>query len=77
MRHTVTDLQAVEPESLPSLPDSIIVHVHSERDEMGFPRVDVTGPTREAVLEYVLAVWGDNDREWFDEYVVGRLHPVS
>lgn len=44
---------------------------------MGMPRVDVSGPTRESVIEYVRENWGDDDAEWFDRYIVQRVRMLA
>lgn len=72
-RHVVTDLQAVEPDALPEDDDDVFFVVEEERDGMGFPRVAVYGPTRDAVIEYVRKGWGDEDASWFQEHVVDRV----
>ena len=65
-------LQAVEPDALTTA-DGITVVVDDELDSMGFNRVSISGPTREAVVEYVRANWGDDDRDWFAEWVENRV----
>lgn len=78
MSFRVEDLQAVEPDALERR-DGIVVTVHPELDGMGFNTVDVEGPTRDAVVEYVRSQWGEEDPAWFAEYVVARVRtlPVS
>ncbi len=68
----VTSLQAVEPDALKPQ-DGIVVTEDEAADSMGFPRVNVYGPTRDAVIEYVRREWGDEDPDWFADYVVARL----
>lgn len=76
--YRVAYLQAVEPEFLPTPPEGVEVDVvEGHRDEMGFPRVDVTARTREAVLAYVREAWGDDDAEWFADYVEARVERVE
>lgn len=71
--YRVSDLQAVEPDALPER-EGIIVEVDPEPDSMGFPRVDVVGRTRDEVIAYVHWHWsGDDDPDWFREYVVDRV----
>jgi hypothetical protein len=65
-------LQAVEHEHLPTV-DGIRVEVEPGLDDMGFHRVSVFGPSREAVIDYVRENWGDDDEEWFVDYVVDRV----
>lgn len=73
----VDDLQAVEPEYLEPR-EGIAVVVADDLDSMGFPRVTVLGPTREAVIEYVHDQWsGDADPDWFQEWVVDRVEEVA
>jgi len=72
MTYTVDYLQAVEPEELESV-EGITVTVEPELDSMGFNRVSVEGDSREAVIDYVRSQWGDDDRDWFNEWVVGRI----
>lgn len=74
-RWQVEYLQCVELELLASVPGIRLELV--ENDWMGFARVDVIGPTREAVIEYVRAEWGDDDEAWFAEYVIGRVREVQ
>jgi hypothetical protein len=69
---SVAYLQAAEPDALPAA-EGILVEIVEDADEMGLPRVDVSGPSREAVLDYIRAHWGDEDADWFDEYVAGRI----
>ena len=71
-RFYVNDLQAVEPDELEPA-DGIEVVLDDELDGMGFNRVTVYGPTPEDVVEYVRREWGDEDPEWFEEYVVARV----
>jgi len=68
----VDDLQCCEPDGL-SYAEGIRVTFSQELDFMGFHRATVEGPSAEAVIEYVRANWGDDDREWFDKQVVGEL----
>lgn len=77
MRYFVRYLQAVEPEQLPEKPEGIAVDVVETHDEMGFPRVDVSGSSRESLLEYVRAGWGDDDADWFKEWVEDRVEEVE
>jgi hypothetical protein len=72
---TVDYLQAVEPDFL-GKPAGIVVTLDEELDSQGFNRVTVEGPTREAVIEYVRENWGDDDADWFQEYVVDRVREV-
>lgn len=73
MRFVVSYLQAVEPESLDAV-EGIYVRVVEECDDMGFPRVDVFGPTRDAVISYVREQWcAEEDPAWFESYVVARV----
>lgn len=69
----VDDIQAVEPDELPKPPKGVEVDVAEDLDSMGFPRVTVYGPTREAVIEYVREGWGDDDADWFQTYIVDRV----
>jgi hypothetical protein len=71
----VTDLQAVEPEALEASA-GIRVEVDEELDSMGFPRVSVFGETRDQVIAYVRDQWGDDDPQWFAEYVVARVEEI-
>lgn len=77
MRYIVRYLQAVEPEHLPEKPEGIEVNVVETHDEMGFPRVDVSGPSREVLIEYVRVGWGDDDADWFKEWVEDRVEVVK
>jgi hypothetical protein len=72
----VDDLQAVELDSLPVV-EGITIAVDPELDSMGFNRIAITGPTREAVTDYVREGWGDDDGDWFAEYVVARIVEVT
>lgn len=72
MPYLLTDLQACEPDELPRDGD-VVVHLHDETDDMGFPSVDLESPTETALLDYVREHWGDEDPDWFREYVVGRV----
>ena len=71
-RWIVDDLQSVEPESLEPRKYIELV-IDPEPDNHGFARVSVSGPTREAVVEYVRSQWGDEDSGWFAEYVEARV----
>lgn len=71
----VDDLQAVEPGALSPQP-GIKVSLHPEKDSMEFDRATVSGPTREAVVEYVRLHWGDEDADWFKEWVEDRVQRV-
>lgn len=72
----VDDLQSVEPDFLTPR-DGITVELAPGLDGMGFNRVAVYGPTREAVVEYVRSEWGDDDAAWFDEWVLHRVEEVT
>lgn len=75
----VDDLQTVEPDAFPKV-EGIEVVLDSEKDRYGFDRATVYGPTRTAVVEYVRLAWGDEDPEWFKEWVedrVGKVGPVE
>lgn len=74
--YRVDYLQTVEPDKLAPR-DGIAVDVETMRDDMGLPRVSVTGPTREAVIDYVRSEWGDEDGGWFADFVVGRIWEVA
>jgi hypothetical protein len=71
-------LQAVELDSLPSR-EGVVVEVDPDLDEYGFHRVDVVARDRDVLVEYVRENWGDDDRDWFREYVEGRISepPIS
>ena len=71
-RYFVDDLQAADLEGLPA-EDGVRVSVALGFDSMGLPRVEVEGPTPEAVLAYVRQGWGEDDADWFAEHVVARL----
>jgi hypothetical protein len=76
-KYRVTDLQACEPESLTFAMD---IRVTREGiDSMGFDRVTVEGPSREAVENYVRDNWGDDNETggWFSEYVVARIEEID
>lgn len=70
----IDDLQAAEPESLPTI-DGIVVDVYGV-DGFGLPRVSVEAGTREAVIEYVRANWGDEDGAWFAAHVEARIREL-
>lgn len=75
----VDDVQAVEPESLVPM-FGCEMEVAQEVDSMGFPRVTITGPSREAVASYVRAQWmnyPDPDEEWFQRHIVDRIVAVE
>lgn len=74
-RFVVRDLQAIDPSELSQQP-GIGHEVTVERDSMGFPRVDVYGPSRAVLIEYVRDNWGEDDPEWFAEHVEGRVETV-
>lgn len=65
-------IQAVEPDELPKR-DGIRIIIEPELDGMGFNRVAVCGESREAVLEYVREAWGDEDPDWFREWIADRI----
>lgn len=74
MPYTVSYLQACEVEEiLAPNDDGVRVEIMEERDDMGFPRVYVVAPTRETLLEFIREHWGDDDDEWFNDYVVSRV----
>lgn len=75
-RYAVDALQACEPEELGHR-HGITVTISDELDSMGFQSATIEGPTAEAVVEYVREHWGDEDGEWFDEYVVARVREVG
>lgn len=72
MTYEVAHLQAVEPDELPR-DQGVDVFVHADLDGMGFNTVTVSGPDRDALIEYVRDQWGDEDAAWFEEYVVQRV----
>lgn len=74
MTFRVEYLQAVEAEERP-FPDvpGVTVTIVERRDDMGFPRVDVEADDREKLIAYVREEWGDEDPEWFRDYVVARV----
>lgn len=65
-------LQAVEPEALPAR-EGLVVEVDADLDDYGFPRVDVVARDRDVLIEYVRWHWGDDDADWFRDYVVARI----
>lgn len=69
-------LQAVEPEALPAR-EGLLVEVNDDLDGQGFPRVDVVADDRDVLIEYVREHWGDDDADWFREYVVGGVVEAS
>lgn len=73
---TVTDLQACEPDALPH-DAGVTVVLDDDLDSMGFNRATVSAPTRDALIEYVLKHWGDEDGDWFREHVLGRIKPAE
>lgn len=75
-RYFVHYLQACAPDDLPTVA-GITLDWHEGYDSMGMPRVDVIGPSREAVVEYVRLNWGDDDTDWFTEYVAGRVEALQ
>lgn len=66
----VEGLQACEPSALYSLPGVISVELDEELDSMGFNRATVHGRSRDDVVDYVRRNWGNEDTDWFREYVV-------
>jgi hypothetical protein len=76
MTYRVTYLQACEPDLLEPA-EGIVVVQDPDVDSMGMPRVTVYGPTRWAVQSYVRREWGDDDRDWFREYVTDRIELVE
>jgi len=76
MTFMVDDLQSTDPEFLAPM-EGITVSLSPEKDSMGFDRATVEGPTREAVIAYVRREWGDEDPEWFQEWVVDRVVEVE
>lgn len=68
-RFYVERLETCEAELLTQA-DGITVSTY---DTERFPESNVYGPTPEAVIEYVRANWGDEDPEWFQEYVVDAM----
>lgn len=73
MRYFVDDLQAVEPDELDRTVEGITITVSPEKDSMGFDRVEVEGPTPEAVMAYVRQEWGTEDEGWLKEWVEDRI----
>lgn len=72
LRYSVDDLQACEPESLPTEradANGILVELHSELDSMGFHRVTVSAYTEAALLDFIAEHWGTEDAEWYREHV--------
>jgi molybdopterin converting factor small subunit len=83
MRYSVRDLQAVEPDALAEV-EGVTITVSPDPDSMGFSTVEVEGPTRQAVLDYVADQWGVmqdgemvGDVDWFNEYVVARVREIA
>jgi hypothetical protein len=70
--YEVAHLQAVEPDELPR-DAGVDVFVHEELDGMGFNTVTLSAPDRDVLIEYVREQFGDEDAEWFQEYVVDRV----
>lgn len=73
--YEVDDLQAAEPALLSVVP-GVKVTITTLSDDMGLPRVCVEAGSREELVEYVLANWGDEDEDWFSDHVVGRVREV-
>lgn len=72
-------LQAVEPDALPAR-EGLVVEVDADLDGQGFPRVDVVARDRDVLIAYVYWHWsGDEDPDWFREYVVNRVteYPID
>lgn len=77
MIYRVNDLQAVEPDALPSR-EGIVVERHADLDSMGFPTVDVVSDSPATLISYIHEQWsGDEDPSWFAEYVIGRVTAVD
>ncbi len=70
---TVHDLQAADPDGFLALPDGVRLHVHDELDAMGMSVVDVSASSRERLLDFVRYHWGDEDKDWFANYVEARV----
>lgn len=75
--YRVTGIEACEPTALPIPTNGVKVTRDEQGEHHGFDTVTVSGPTAEAVLDYVRANWGDGsdggDADWFAEYIVARL----
>lgn len=69
----LSDLQAVEPESLKST-EGVLVEISEERDP--FAHADLVAASAEEIAEYVREHWGDDDGDWFANYVVARIIEV-
>lgn len=70
--YRVTDLQACEPGLLPR-DRGVTVILDPELDGQGFARATLEAPSASALLGYVRENWGDEDKAWFEEYVVQRV----
>lgn len=71
----VSDLQITDWDDLPNVA-GIEVVLDPEIDSMHLQRAQVIGPTREAVIEYVRENWGEEDPDWFRDYVVARVEEL-
>lgn len=69
--YEIARLQAAAPDELPR-DRGVDVFVHDDLDD-GLVCVTVSGPDRDALVDYVREQWGDDDREWFAEHVAGGV----
>lgn len=75
-RFAVDLIEACDPEALPAV-EGINVTVTGKHDTMSrCPVVEITGPSRKAVENYVRENWGDDDSRWFATWVVARIRPL-
>jgi hypothetical protein len=72
----LTYLQCVEVETLPT-DGPVVVDVERDRDDFGFPRVDLLCGDRDELIAYVREHWGEEDPEWFQTYVVERIERIG
>jgi hypothetical protein len=75
IEYRVAHLQAADVESLPPAA-GIRIEVEPELDEMRLHRVAVIGSTREILIDYIREHWGDEDEDWFRQYVRERVELV-
>lgn len=76
-RFIVGHLQVVDRRDLRrNLPEGIRLIYEGGKDDMGFDRVEISAPSREQLLDFVRANWGDDDDQWFAEWVEGRIEEV-
>ena len=78
VRWEVDLVEACEPESLTKVDGITVTLDYDNHLSSGCPYATISGPTRQAVIDYARVNWGcEEDLEWFQEHIVARVRQLT